>query len=633
MANPEMLLCGAHARGPAWIPLRAGPLAMQFDPETLALRRVRLGDREVLRCIYAAVRDRNWGTVAPRVENLQIEQGDSSFRLSFEAHCVQDEIDFCWKGTLAGERTGTVRFLFDGEARSTFLSNRIGICVLHPLAECAGNPCTVEHVDGSIERQAFPQRVSPLQPFKQVRALTHEVMPGVRAEVRFEGDTFETEDQRNWTDASFKTYSTPLELPFPVEIRGGSKVRQEVIVALRGHATVVVKPRTDLLVVTPILSKAVALAPIGLGFADPGTPLTADDVERLRGLRLAHLRLDVRLARPAWHDDLRRAATLASQLGAGLHVAVHLTANPERELDEVAAEARAAQAPVSLWMIFREGEQVTAPEWLQLARRKLQAIRPAAAFAAGTDAYFAELNRQRPNPIADALPCYSLNPQVHASDLASLAENVDGQVDTVETAFEFTQRPVVISPVTLRPRFNPNATAPATKAPGDQPPQADPRQASLFGAAWTLGSIAQLACTGHVHSLTYYETAGPAGIMESEAHVFPMFHVFAALAGWTRICPLDLPNSLRVAGLVLLGAEGPGRVLLGSFVGEPQRVRLRLDAPRACVRILHAGNAEQASRDPAAMWKTPGDWIDANAGAMELALPPFALASLDLTQA
>ena len=35
------------------------------------------------------------------------------------------------------------------------------------------------------------------------------------ANVAFDGDIFEMEDQRNWTDASYKIYSTPLRLPFP----------------------------------------------------------------------------------------------------------------------------------------------------------------------------------------------------------------------------------------------------------------------------------------------------------------------------------------------------------------------------------------------------------------------------------
>ena len=56
---------------------------------------------------------------------------------------------------------------------------------------------------------AFPSLVAPHQPFRNVRAILHEVTPGVEVEVRMEGETFETEDQRNWSDASFKTYGTP----------------------------------------------------------------------------------------------------------------------------------------------------------------------------------------------------------------------------------------------------------------------------------------------------------------------------------------------------------------------------------------------------------------------------------------
>ena len=55
-----------------------------------------------------------------------------------------------------------------------------------------------------------------------MRAITHSVRPGVRAECRMEGDTFEMEDQRNWSDASYKTYVRPLALPWPymLPVRG-----------------------------------------------------------------------------------------------------------------------------------------------------------------------------------------------------------------------------------------------------------------------------------------------------------------------------------------------------------------------------------------------------------------------------
>ena len=69
-------------------------------------------------------------------------------------------------------------------------------------------------------RRSFPELIDPWQPFKDMRAITHEVRPGVSAECRMEGDIFEMEDQRNWSDASYKTYVRPLALPWPYRAAG-----------------------------------------------------------------------------------------------------------------------------------------------------------------------------------------------------------------------------------------------------------------------------------------------------------------------------------------------------------------------------------------------------------------------------
>ena len=67
-----------------------------------------------------------------------------------------------------------------------------------------------------------------------LRSLSHEVLPGLTATVCMEGDTFETEDHRNWTDASYKTYCTPLGKPFPAEVKKGTRIRQAVTLTLSG---------------------------------------------------------------------------------------------------------------------------------------------------------------------------------------------------------------------------------------------------------------------------------------------------------------------------------------------------------------------------------------------------------------
>ena len=73
----------------------------------------------------------------------------------------------------------------------------------------------------------FPADISPHQPAFDIAGLSwsHD---GLDIDVRFAGDVFEMEDQRNWTDASYKTYSRPLALPFPYALAAGERVVQSI---------------------------------------------------------------------------------------------------------------------------------------------------------------------------------------------------------------------------------------------------------------------------------------------------------------------------------------------------------------------------------------------------------------------
>ena len=91
--------------------------------------------------------------------------------------------------------------------------------MLHPIENHVGRPILVE---GGLDDVAstIPTEIAPqlqidgvLLPmfgtdFTRLRISLDE---GDLA-VDFDGDTWEVEDQRNWTDASFKSYSTPLRL-------------------------------------------------------------------------------------------------------------------------------------------------------------------------------------------------------------------------------------------------------------------------------------------------------------------------------------------------------------------------------------------------------------------------------------
>src|SRR2546426_12072988 len=140
--------------------LRAGPLTMVFEPHTACLRHIRLGDHEVVRALYAAVRDQDWATLTPRVTLRDQNIKTDSFHLDFDCLCQRGAIDYFWEGVVSGDANGRVRFSFEGVARSDFLRNRIGLCILHPITECAGKPVTIEHVSGSLEQGSFPRDIS-----------------------------------------------------------------------------------------------------------------------------------------------------------------------------------------------------------------------------------------------------------------------------------------------------------------------------------------------------------------------------------------------------------------------------------------------------------------------------------------
>lgn len=503
--------------------LRAGPLRMLYDPTSGFLRRIKLGEREVLRGIYAAVRDRNWGTTPGTVRERLREVEARTFRMEFECEHRQNEIHFVWQGKLKGDADGTIRYEFEGVAQASFLRNRIGFCVLHPIRECAGAPARQTRTNGSVVEGRFPELIEPQifgrSSFRDLRAVAHEITEGQWAELEFEGDTFEMEDQRNWTDASFKTYCTPLALPFPVEVRGGTRIHQVVTLRLSGKSASieVSSPEPTPLTLEITTAPTARLPAIGLGAATHGEPLRKAEASALRQLRLSHLRADLRLWERNWQLKLDQAANEAEQLGAQLELAVHLPRQDDSDAESAARALQKHAAKLVRVLALREGEPATSPETMQRVRQLLGGM--GVPVGVGSDCNFCELNREQALgrlALKDAdFLFWSVNPQVHATDHLSIMETLEAQAATVRTARAFGGKlPLVVSPVTLKQRFNPVATTAATpRAPDELPPEVDARQLSQFAAAWTIGTLAGLTDAG-VESVTLYETTGWRGVMD-----------------------------------------------------------------------------------------------------------------------
>ena len=645
---------------PARRELRAGPLTAIYEAGDL--RYVKVGGVEVCRRWYAAVRDHNWGTVPGVISDEVIEPLADGFRVTYTSTHRQGDIHFVWRATIAATftpakegvtsfPTACVNFEFDGEAKSTFLRNRIGQCVLHPIRETAGKPVTVHpNPDPGGPPYLFthfPKDISPTNPFAAFHQLDIALTSETSVSWWFFGDLFETEDQRNWIDASFKTFCTPLREPFPVEARAGGRVSQRValIVLIGPDLATASDDRPNEILIARNTDKRPRLPHIGLSRASHGDPLTERELGLLRLLRPIHLREELDLTSPEYADRLARAAADASAIGAQLELAVTVSDAVEEETRRLGEAFRLVKPPLAQVLVFHHRSWCT-PEFVVKPLRKiLSEYDPGVPLCVGTTANFAELNRGDP-PIwlADAL-CYSIQPQEHAFDNASLIECCPTIADTVRTTRRFCEvYPSVVSPITLRKRVNPYATGPARPPPPDElPPTVDPRQMSLFGAAWTLGALKYLA-ESRVPSATFYETVGWLGVMESArgcplpqlfasqpGMVFPLFHVLADATelGRAAVFPCESADPLRFDALALRVGAKP-RLLLANMTAEPQTVTIDGWFERDVrVRTLDETTFDYATSDPVAFRTDRGPPISINGGRLTLSLKPYAYVRLD----
>jgi hypothetical protein len=651
MKTRNVLYYGREEALPEAVQLRAGPLALEYCAGEIS--NIVLGTHPVLQRIYVAVRDRNWGTIANVIANERIAQSRGSFEVSFDAENRQGEIDFAWHADITGNSLGNITFLFDGEVRRTFLTCRIGLCVLHPLQTCAGKACMVEKEGGIKVEGVFPRDIvsGEVPPFIDMTGMTYEVTPSTRVRLRFEGDLFEMEDQRNWTDPPYKTFCTPSRLECPREVKAGTSIRQAVRCSLLSSEAVPVASaaaRRDEVVRVAVDRNVTRRFPeIGLGVASHGQPLSRREVDSLRGLHLSHLRVDLTPSRPGWRMRLEQAEREAQDVGVALEVAWHV-AEADREVHDMAEAMGRVEAGLTRLLVFRENTFITEEDDVRIARRHLCSAHPAMRIGGGSNSDFSELNQHRaPFDLLDFV-CYSMNPQVHATSDRVLVENLEAQAHTVESAQRFSNGlPIIISPVTLKQRFNPTASGPpVTGGEGELPPEVDVRQVSLLGACWTAGSLHYLSLSG-VAGITYYETTGWRGVMETEAgslfpgrfksspgELFPLYHVLADVGEFSggEAFQTQSTNGLTAVGLGL-AKQDRMRLLVANLTPQDRRVVIAGVEGEARVCMLDETNAETSMTDPKWRERRTGTLCASHNGELELGLLPLAVATIDWRKA
>lgn len=509
--------------------LRSGDLTLLYkDGE---IRQLCLGRVQMLNAIYAAVRDQNWTTIPFTVVQETLEEGQDGFSIKIDLKYSMEEVLYLAKISIEaiGKR---LLVSYDGISEGSFLRNRIGLCILHPIKECKGKSVIISHPDGSQSEGRFPELISPHQPFFNVSRMQWNACEGITAYLNFEGEVFESEDQRNWTDASYKTYCTPLEHPFPVKVEKGDQVHQSVTLLVEPEAesehssatsSTSSIPEKRILIIDP--HKTFSLPGLGIGRSAEIKPLTREESEILCTLPFKHYRVDLHLSRDGWKEVFESAALEQKQLDWPLELALHFGKYPGEELEAFLQDYILFPVNIRRLLVF-DTDFLSNKELLeQVVPRLINAI-PGIPVGGGTDANFAELNRSPPDTYLLDYVSYSICPQIHAFDKLTLIENLEAQQESVKSAIKLLGKAVSIGAITLKQRFN--AVAADDDDESQALPESDPRQHTSFTAGWTLNSIRNLALSGAA-SLTYFETVGPRGILSrqhSPERNSPLFQLF-----------------------------------------------------------------------------------------------------------
>ncbi|MBV6644288.1 MAG: hypothetical protein KI790_02500 [Cyclobacteriaceae bacterium] len=582
--DPEKYRCyfGEHNPPVTKRTLRSGDLTMTH--EAGFLRYIKCGGYEVLRMIYFAVRDQNWTTIPGEISEETIKEYDEGFHITYKMYHDQNGIKYQWSVELEGT-DNEIDFKIYGESKSDFLRNRIGFCVLHPIQECSGKPCEVTYVSGEVATLTFPELIAPHQPMYNIRKMRWPLGVDGQAELHLEGDTFEMEDQRNWTDHSYKTYCTPLEESFPVEVRSGDKVSQHIKLKITDI------PKDAYVSNRTIISnswKQLSFPQIGV---ELGPPTTGLDLDMLKEVGFRHVRVE---AEDTDLDTALDRLSFAKNLKIPVELVLKLAEDNSAFISMMESHLRRLQ--VNRVLLLALSQKVSHEADFSQTISQIRSLFPNVLVGVGTDYYFAEFNREPPAIQSIDFVSYSINPQVHAFDTLSLTETLEAQQYTVQTAKSLcVDSGLQISPVTLLPRSNPDATD-----KNSQPISFDPRQMGLYGMVWTMGSIKYLAEQA-VDSISYFKTHGPDGIManDTDHSVYPVYFVFRMILA-TRPTYVQATKSNHPLKVEAFSWKDESRdwLMLANFTESSQSFQLEGFNTVTGIKSLDEHNMKAACSDP-----------------------------------
>ena len=547
--------------------LVAGPLTLEYSEGSLW--NISNGSEEVIRRIYLVFQDINW-TSRPFIIKDEIwEVADRSFSAKIKAQGSHDAKDLSVELEITGSESGEITYGFSASTAVSFMRNRLGLCLLHPVAGLAGRECELTKADGAVEVSRFPDAISPNQPFLNLSGISHKLQSGQVVSVNFKGEIFESEDHRNWSDASYKTYCTPISLPFPAQVTPGEVLSQKITISISGeHTTAISKNESAVITVG---AEEIELPEIGLGLSEDPAHLIVSEYAGFDDIAIKHLRLSLN-GDSQIRSAVEKALLVTKQLKIDLDLAIK--AESPEQLKAILQSIIEIKDQIRSFYIFSASEKTTPIGFIQVAEELLG---DKSKIIGGTDLYFTELNRNQGSVDFIDQVNFSINPQVHSFDDRTLIQNTASQKAIATNAHRIAKgKKVSIGPITLRPRYNPNATQPSKDLSNTAlPSSVDARQRTWFAEGWTAMSIRSIAESESMSTLTYFETLGWRGIRElstgsedalnfasKAGEEFPVWRLFKNLKGFTHARPTASSLPELVDCLIITSAEKTEAILV-----------------------------------------------------------------------
>ncbi|WP_420458774.1 hypothetical protein [Neolewinella sp.] len=395
--------------------------AINFTLKGGRLRALTCYGEEIFSLVGLALRDPNWGTIPLRVGEPTIVEHSNHRQISYTAeNHLNGARVFGWSVTLilAANRLSVA---VAGECLTPYRANRAGMYLRIAPATAAGQPASIHHPDGSITDTSFPTFISPHQPMQRVAGLHWNTPGGTHIELSLDGEMFEMEDERNWTDDAFKLYAPPLDQPFPVAYHRGDRIVQSL--------TLAIYPSQEGFRPLPRLHGC--------------TPLYAREPAQ----RLAVTRRDV-----------LPGGVVPAVFRSPVHLAFVLGGEPVAELRKLLPLV--PTLGVGFVSVATVADKMLTGDTLRELFPLLQQSFPHIPRGFGSAFYFTELNRFPPPDDLDYDFVYFGNAAlVHETDEWSIIETAAGQAATVCAArARYPRQEVWVSPLSLYPRFNPNRT-------------------------------------------------------------------------------------------------------------------------------------------------------------------------------